>query len=54
MEFVDTGCGVVSVGKAKLLGKTVQCKCGRRFIFLWWFPVIESIHGLSPKLAKEC
>ncbi|MDR1492245.1 MAG: AAA family ATPase [Planctomycetaceae bacterium] len=53
-QFKCPGCGVISFGKAKLLGKTVQCKCGRRFAFPWWFPVIDSIRGLPPEIVEEC
>ena len=53
-QFKCPGCGVVSIGKAKLLGKTVQCKCGHRFAFPWWFPVVESLVGLPPELLAEC
>jgi len=53
-QFRCPGCGVVSIGKAKLLGKTVQCKCGRRFAFPWWHPVVDSLAGLPPELAAEC
>jgi len=53
-QFQCPGCGVVSVGKAKLIGKTVQCKCGRRFAFPWWFPVVETLVGLPPELVAEC
>ncbi len=53
-QFKCPGCGVVSVGKPKLLGKTVLCKCGQTFVFPWWFPVAGSIAGLPPELAEEC
>ena len=53
-QFQCLGCGVVSVGKAKLLGKTVQCKCGHRFAFPWWYPVVDSLIGLPSELVDEC
>ncbi|MCL2622989.1 MAG: AAA family ATPase [Planctomycetaceae bacterium] len=53
-QFKCPGCGVVSVGKAKLLGKNVRCKCGRQFAFPWWFPDVDSLTGLPPELAAEC
>ncbi len=53
-QFQCPGCGVTSIGKAKLIGKTVRCKCGCTFAFPWWSPVVESLTGLPPELAKEC
>ena len=53
-QFKCPGCGVVSVGKAKLLGKTVLCKCGRQFAFPWWFPVVETFVGFPQELLAEC
>ena len=53
-QFKCPGCGVVSVGKPKLLGKTVLCKCGKTFVFPWWFPVVDSIAGLPNELVEEC
>ena len=53
-QFKCPGCGVVSVGKPKLLGKSVLCKCGQTFVFPWWHPVVDSLIGLPPELADEC
>jgi Holliday junction resolvasome RuvABC ATP-dependent DNA helicase subunit len=44
------GCKKISRGGIKLLGQRVSCKCGKKFVFPWWKPRVESIKGLPAGL----
>jgi len=52
-EAVCPGCGKESSAGFNYLGQRVSCKCGQKFLFPWWCPVLNSIRGVPAGLLAS-